>query len=332
MEKKILMNIESVYTANAFVSGGKAYVGAGSETEAQVCLYDFASGEAEPVSGCPGGMMSFVPVPEIPDVYFSVMGLFPGFQGLEAGIFMSRKTGEGWTTEKVMDLPFAHRCDVIRKNGVNYLFAVSCSRHKDSPADWSEAGEIYVMELDPGTAAPSEPVLVDSGIFRNHGMLRHDGDLYVSGAEGVFRLELNDGAWSCVRIFDREVSEFGFVDLDGDGIAEMAAIEPFHGDELKIYKKENGVWTEKFRHGISFGHGLSCGIFNGEAIVVTGSRRGSCTLDMIRVKDFGKGEFTVGILEQEAGPTQTQVFSAGGRDYILSANQKKNEVAVYYCE
>ena len=218
------MNIESVYTANAFVSGGRTLVGAGSETTPAVYLQDLTTGESSLVADCPGGVMSFVPVPEHEDVYFSVMGLFPGFQGLEAGIHMHVYSEGKWTTRKVFDLPFAHRCDVVRRDGKNYLFAVSCSRHKDSPADWSRAGDIYVMELDETSCEPGEAVLVDSGIFRNHGMLKLDGQLYVSGAEGIFRLELTDGKWSCVRLFDREVSEFGFVDLDGDG--GLAVVPP----------------------------------------------------------------------------------------------------------
>ena len=36
------------------------------------------------------------------------------------------------------------------------------------------------------------------------------------------------------------------------------------------------------------------------------------------------------VVEQDVGPTQTMVFNHGGVDYILSSNQKKNEVALYY--
>ena len=119
------MNIESVYTANAFVSGGRTLVGAGSETTPAVYLQDLTTGESSLVADCPGGVMSFVPVPEHEDVYFSVMGLFPGFQGLEAGIHMHVYSEGKWTTRKVFDLPFAHRCDVVRRDGKNYLFAMN---------------------------------------------------------------------------------------------------------------------------------------------------------------------------------------------------------------
>lgn len=328
MNKKVILNVESVYTSNAFIIDGKAYVGAGSETTPAVYLHDIATGESDLVEGCPGGVMSFVPVPGNPDVFYSIMGLFPGFQGLEAGVFQHRRTGGKWETRRAMHLPFAHRCDVITADGKNYLFGVSCSKHKDDIPDWSRAGEVYVMELD-AEGNPSEPVLVDNHVFRNHGMLKLDGKLYISGQEGIFRFELEGGKWSLVQVFDREVSEFGFVDMDGDGELEMATIEPFHGEDMNIYKKVNGTWEQRFNHKISFGHGLSCGVFNGEPVVVVGNRRGTFTLDLIKADDFAAGKFTVEQIEQEAGPTQTQVFTVDGTDYILSANQKKNEVALY---
>ena len=147
MKKKVILNIQSVYTANAFFSGGKAYIGAGSETTSQVYLHELEKSESSLVDDCPGGVMSFVPVPGQPNLFYSIMGLFPPFVGLEAGVF---------------------------------------------------------------------------------------------------------------------------------------------------------------RH-----------------------RRGSLTLEVIKAVDFAKGEFSREAIEQDAGPTQTQVFTAAGVDYILSANQLKNEVVLY---
>ena len=54
MDKKVLMNVGSVYTAFAFRSGGRDYVAAGSETCPEVFLYDLGTGEKELVAGCPG--------------------------------------------------------------------------------------------------------------------------------------------------------------------------------------------------------------------------------------------------------------------------------------
>lgn len=335
MMKKVILNIESVYTANAFQVGSDTFVAAGSETLPEVYLYNLASGVSNFVTGCPGGVMSFIPVPENPGLFFSIMGLFPPFIGAEAGVFMHRRLGDKWKTQKVMDLPFAHRCEILRRNGRNYLFAASVSKHKENPADWSKPGEMYLFRLEDDIRLPLYPEMIDNSLTRNHGMLRTKVNgmetICISGAEGIFYFEQEAGdKWIKKPLFGKEVSEFGFVDLDGDGREELVTIEPFHGETLNVYKRNGLNWELKFSDSLSFGHGLSCGFFNDEPVIVVGNRRGSFTLDLFKAVDLDDGKFTRTIIDEDAGPTQTQVFRHGETDYILSSNQKKNEVAVYY--
>ena len=334
MQKKVILNIKSVYTANAFPVGEDFYVGAGSETTPAVYLHDLASGESSLVSGCPGGVMSFVPLPDHPDQFYSIMGLFPPFVGADAGVFRHTRSADGWKTEKAMELPFAHRCDIINQDGKNYLFAASCSKFKANPADWSNAGEIYLIRFDEN-GEPQSPELVFGSLFRNHGMLKAKvGDIeriLVSGAEGIFYFDgLGEGKCEVKQIFDHEVSEFGIIDLDGDGEDELVTIEPFHGNTFNMYKRCGEKWELKYQDELWFGHGLSCGMFNGKAIAMVGNRRGPLTLNMYQAEDLSAGKVIRETLEEEAGPTQTQVFTANGKDYILSANQLKDEVALYY--
>ncbi len=328
------MNVESVYTANSFMAGGRRMIAAGSETTGEVFLYDVQNGTSEFVDGCPGGVMSFVPVCGHADLFFSIMALFPGFVGKDAGVFMHRRILNGWETRKCFSLPFAHRCEVINVSGENYLFAASVSKFKSEPSDWSNAGEIYVMKLDPVTGEPGEPILVDNSIFRNHGMLKAERGgkevLMVSGSEGIFSLSMIEGKWCLDRLFDHEVSEFGFVDFDGDGVDEMVTVEPFHGENLVIYKKISGDWQQIYHGALSFGHGLSCGMLNGEAAAVVGSRRDSMALKMVRLKDASDWKFVEEDIELGVGPTQTQLFDCGGVSYILSADQRKNCVTLYF--
>ena len=333
MEKKVILNIPSVYTANAFVVNGRAYVGAGSETTPAVYLYDIKSGESELVSDCPGGVMSFVPLPGNPDVFYSIMGLFPPFVGAEAGVFKHTKKNGAWETVKAMELPFAHRCDILRRDGKDYLFAASVSQFKENPADWSKAGEIYLIRFDEN-GEQKEPELVFKGIFRNHGMLKAcvngKETILISGAEGIYYFdEISETACTYKKLFDKEVSEFGLVDLDGDGTDELVTIEPFHGNTLNVYKCDGSEWKLIYQDELFFGHGLSCGIFGGEPVIIVGNRRGPLTMNMYKPVDFKNGKFSKETVEEEAGPTQTQVFSFEGKDYILSANQLKNEVALY---
>jgi len=332
MEKKSILEIQSVYTANAFTINGVPHVGAGSETTPAVYVHDLSTGDSSLVDGCPGGVMSFVPAPGHPELFYSVMGLFPPFVGKEAGIFMHRRTGAGWVTSKAMALPFAHRCDILEKDGRSWLFAASCSKFKAEPADWSQSGELYVIPLDEATGLPGVPELIYDKIWRHHGMLKArvhgDDTLLFSGAEGIFHMVREGGKWTVERLFDHEVSEFGLIDLDGDGQDELVTIEPFHGNSLNIYKQVGASWEKRYSDELWFGHGLSCGLFRGEPVVVVGNRRGPLTLNLYRPQ--ADGSFAREILEEQAGPTQTQVFTAGGQDYILSANQLKNEVALYY--
>lgn len=334
IRKQIIHEIKNVYTANAFVSGSRTLVGAGSETEPLVQLYDMATGELEKLDGCPGGMMSLVPVPGWPQSLVSVMGLFPPFLGKEAGLFLHQKKGKDWKSSRSMDLPFAHRCEFLPSSEKNILIAASVSKFKENPADWSNAGELYAIQMDGDPSNDWAPGVIDSSIIRNHGMGRYWVDgverLCVSGAEGVFSIGLySDGSLELKPLFQKEVSELSFIDLDGDGQSELVTIEPFHGNVLNMYKRMKGEWKLKYTSPLSFGHGLSSGIFKGEPVVIVGNRRDSMNLEMFTVDDIDRGVVNKIVIEEGAGPTQTQVFSYGNADYILSANQKKNEVALY---
>jgi hypothetical protein len=333
LEKKVILNIKNVYTANAFRVNGEIFVGAGSETEPQVRLYNFTSHSPESIPGCPGGMMSFQPVPGKSGYYVSIMGLFPPFIGGEAGLYLHRNTASGWSTVKALDLPFAHRCEFIHGDDGDFLVAATVSRFKENPSDWSLPGEIHLIPMDQQEHLPWVSEVLDLEIFRNHGMTRTRMNgkemVCISGAQGIFSISREKGEWKTDLVLPREVSEMNFADLDGDGSDELVTIEPFHGDTLCIYKREGKGWTLVFNDTLSFGHGLSAGIFNGVPVVVAGNRSGSLALELFTLNNLQKGIVHRRIIEEAAGPTQTQVIKTDAEDYILSANQRKNEVALY---
>lgn len=334
LQKKKILGIKNVYTANAFQTDRGFYIGAGSETEPVVHLYDLASQKTDVVPDCPGGMMSFIPVPGHSGSYVSIMGLFPPFIGNEAGLYLHQHHHSVWKSEKVMELPFAHRCEITNHEGVNYLVAATVSRYKENPADWSQPGELHIISLEDIPVPPWKSRTIDSGITRNHGMSRTliDGveNICISGAEGVFKVAPGEGGqWEVKEIFNKEVSEFTFLDLDGDGHSELITIEPFHGNTINIYKKQGAEWDLKFSDSLSFGHGLSSGIFNDTPVIVAGNRSDTLALEIFTIDNLLKGIVNRSVMEEGAGPTQTQVFTYKSKDYILSTNQRKNEVSLY---
>lgn len=334
LKKQTILKIENVYTAHAFATDDGFFVGAGSETGPQVKLYNLEDESTRSLPSCPGGMMSFIPVPGEAWSFVTIMGLFPPFIGQDAGLYLHRLSGEDWLTVKAMDLPFAHRCEFLQEEDGPILVAATVSKLKENPADWSRPGELHVISLAKNPLVPWESVVIDSGITRNHGMakasLNGEELLFVSGDKGIFSIRVQSNqSWEVKAVFEKEVSEMTFIDLDGDGQKELVTIEPFHGTELNIYKRMNTDWELRYSGSLSFGHGLSSGIFNGEPVIVAGNRSDTLALETITVDDLNKGTVNKKIIESEVGPTQTQVFTYRGIDYILSANQKKHEVALY---
>jgi hypothetical protein len=280
-------------------------------------------------------MMSLVQVPGAPGTMVSIMGLFPPFIGKDAGLWFHTRSEKSWSSRKVLSLPFAHRCEFLPGSEEPVLLAATVSRHKENPADWSKPGELYAVKAGMPDQETWPCEKLDISLTRNHGMFRGmiDGEqsLCISGKEGILRIcQDPDGSWQFETLFDQEVSEFSFLDLDGDGRSELVSIEPFHGSSLNIYKRRNGVWIRRFAAELSFGHGLSSGIIMGKPLIVAGNRDQDLSLQIFTVDDLSQNHVRKVFTEEGAGPTQTQVIGENGRDFVLSANQKQGEVALYF--
>jgi hypothetical protein len=278
--------------------------------------------------------MSLLPVPGKLNTFISVMGLFPPFIGFEGGIYLHQKEGNRWSAERVLHIPFAHRCDILTINGINYLFSACVSKYKKNVEDWSEPGQLFVTDFSKGIW---EKELVISNLWKNHGMLKCSSEafpplrsktehdiLFISGVEGVFAVYREENVFKSERIFDHEVSEFAFLTLEG--ALHMATIEPFHGNSFNIYRM-NGLRQKVFESPLEFGHGLSAGYFRGKPSVAVGNRRGAMALELIQ---YEKGLFEKQVLDRDAAPTQTKFFTYNDCEYILSANQNKNEAVIYF--
>lgn len=334
-EKIKLLDMPDIYTANAFSFGDELCIGLGPEKLGNPYMVAYPSLSKTVAGVSPGGMMSFIPVPGRTDMLVSVMGLFPPFRGKDAGIYRHSRLGNIWEVKKVMHLPFAHRCEILYKKRVNYLFASTVSKHKQEPGDWSEAGEVFLTVLTDPFQSVWQAEKIMGNIFRNHGMLKtilHGEEVVcVSGTEGIFSLcpEGNGTELRITRIFDKEVSEFTFIDIDGDGLDELVSIEPFHGNFLNIYKQSSIGWERIYDASLSFGHGLSSGRLAGKPAVVVGNRDGEADLELFCFAGNKSGGFNRICVEKETGTTQTQIFHYGDKDYILSANQLKGEAALY---
>jgi hypothetical protein len=331
LRKKKLFDFPQVYTASAFRLDGKLCVGAGPEVAGEAVLMDVSSRRSSVIAEGVGGMMCLIPFPQRSGRLISVMGLFPPFKGLEAGIYVHSRRKEGvWQTAKMIHLPFAHRCETLTAGGRSLLFSATVSRHKSEPSDWSLPGQVCLTVIKEEEDDPWDYEVVIDKLYRNHGMLKtsfgQQEAVCVSGEQGIFALYPEGGGIVTRQLFDREVSEFALVDMDGDGNKELVTIEPFHGHSLNVYTQSAGRWEKVYDSPLSFGHGLSAGRLGGRPSVAVGNRSGDASLILLQTD--GR-RISSRLIESHTGTTQTQFFSHEGTDYLLCANQLKGEVALY---
>jgi hypothetical protein len=290
--------------------------------------------EARTLVPGPGGCMSLLPDRKNPGRLFAIMGCFPGYKFQSAGIFRLDGGSSGsWTASRILDLPFAHRIEIVDSPNARWIVAANLAADKSDPSDWSKPGAVYAARLsedgDPKTGL--EPVL--KGVHKNHGLLltRLHGHttLLIGGTEGLFSIDVEAPGpkWPTRQLITVETSEMAVVDLDGDGTEELATIEPFHGNVLRVYKHGRSGWNVHGEAELSYGHCvLGCSLGGTHGILV-GNRAGDKSLLFFRFGENLKPERIV--VDPAAGAANMIVLDHGGKQRIFSTNQAAGEIAMY---
>ena len=159
--------------------------------------------------------------------------------------------------------------------------------------------------------------------------------VYISGDEGVIALippETLGDEWRAEQILTHQVSEIFFADLDNDGQLELAAIEPFHGDTLSVYKQDAAVWRRVFSAKLGFGHGLWAGTFSGEQVVFAGNRSETKNLVCFCVTRSGSLDFEEIVVDKASGTTNIDVIHMEGTDALIASNAEHGEYVMYTAE
>jgi hypothetical protein len=295
---------------------------------------------AEMVSG-PGGCMALVADAERPGEQYAIMGCFPGYKFQSGAVYYIRREEGQWASTRIIELPFAHRIDIITFCGARYLVAATLAADKSDPSDWSQPGSLSVSPLSRRLEESWTLTPVLDGIHRNHGLLkaRFQGrmSVLVSGTEGLFAadLERRDATWSFARIMSQEISEIAVCDLEGDGHDELVTIEPFHGNSLCVYKEVSGGWKKAWEGELTFGHGLITHMLGGVPSVVVSNRAGSQDLILLQFPPgrqtdsprLGKPSRT--IVDSGVAAANALVLSHNGQELVFSTNQATGEIAVY---
>ena len=132
------------------------------------------------------------------------------------------------------------------------------------------------------------------------------------------------------RLLDREISDAAVVDIDGDGIEELIAIEGFHGGHITINKPVKGGWQEVYRYPAPFAHVVWGGSVLGAPALILAYRDDNGALMLLR-KSARSGAYYMEhfVIDELVSPTNLMVDSAGDVCRIYASCGRTQQVVLY---
>ncbi len=285
-----------------------------------------------------GGTMSIIPIPGTNGEFLASQGFFPGFNAKKSKIVHGKYMDCKWEIEDFMLLPYIHRFDILQAGEENYFIGATLCTSKKERNDWSDPGKIFVGKLPRDLTNPMELSIIQEGLTRNHGYCKANWEGkesgFITSDEGVFVVippQKEGDNWTAENIIKRPISDIALCDIDGDGVDELATIEPFHGENYKINKKIDGEYkvVYEYPNKAEFIHAVWGGELRGESTFIGGVRRKDAELFTIQYRN---GKYDTTIIDKGRGPANIAVINECSRDIIIAANNTIHEACLYIVE
>lgn len=342
-EKLELGTIEKCYAALGVMLEGEPCLIFGGEGEGSLRVFrgrDFRTEILIWEGG--GGTMSIAPLQE--GCFLASRGFYSMVDSQKSTVEHVRWTGEGFSHAGIATLDYLHRFDtLLAPDGARYLFAATLHSGKKDKEDWSRPGHMYAGRMHPDLSAPHpvELARLPGEFYVNHGFCKGVWEereaVFTASREGVFVWlppEKADQAWRTERLLSFPVSDIALADLDGDGVQEIAALLPFHGNQFHIYRKGVHNWQETYCYPVEndFYHAVISGTVLGEKVFVGGARKGMADLFLVRW-DPKDSRYVPQRMEAGVGPSNLFLLNTKDGDLLLSANRMIFQAAVYrFCQ
>jgi len=344
VNKRILATVPKVYSickVPASSSGGEPSFLAASETNGPALFFKPPVYKPQAIAEEPGGFISLwsFEVDGRPYVVASTQ-FKPGFDAANCDIRVyPLDQGERPEPVKIFPLPYTHRVAVIEIGGERVFVASTLCAKKDSREDWSHPGGIFAARIPAPLDAEWKITPVFEGLNKNHGMDLAQIDpsgrrgFLISAMEGCFFLTIPrtpSESWGIEQIDSEETSDAYAFDWDGDGHPQVFAIQPFHGNRVSVFRKQDEKWTKSvLTDEIEFGHVLWAGPLLDRRAVIVGCRGGSRDLAVYWKTGPGDEDCEREVIDRDIGPAQMAVHHDGDREFLVVSGHGVDSVILY---
>lgn len=286
-----------------------------------------------------GGTMSVVTVPDTDGYFFASKGFFSMVDSETSGVYLVRYKDGEFVEERIIDLPYLHRFEVITVGNKRYFLGAALHSGKTDKEDWSNPGKLFVAEIpyDLDSEMKIELTLLKEGLYKNHGfnkgMYADNACVYIASEEGVLAVTPPHGDvsdWTLDQVFTHPVSDVAAIDIDGDGELEYALLSPFHGSEIDIMKKVDGEFKSiyKYPKTMDFYHAIYAAEIGGVPSFVLGARKDDMELYVVQYDKEAKVCKEI-LLDENVGSSNARIIHTEKGDIVMSANRQIGEAAIY---
>lgn len=344
MKKKIISNLEKCYSIAPLTYNGKKHILVAAEKHDRCILFDLDGNEVDTIWDEPGGVMTMLQIPGSNGQFLATHQFYSPNDSKNAKIVLVTPEKEGqWNIKTLVELPFVHRFDILESDGVRYLIACTIKSGHNYKDDWSMPGKVYGVRLpdDINRFAKDQQLklsVIKDDMLKNHGYYKVNTEKgiasLISSEQGVFLFyppnkERTD--WKIEQILTMPTSDATMIDLDGDGEMELITLSPFHGPDIRIFKKQNGTFKEFYKYpgSAEFTHAIWSGDLCGRPTVILGHRQGEKKLLAFTYnKEMGNYEYQV--IDTGCGPANVLKYEKDDQEIVVATNREIDEVALYY--
>ncbi|MGL5258917.1 MAG: hypothetical protein ACRC7V_02290 [Lachnospiraceae bacterium] len=336
-------NLEKCYAISLLNYKNDSHIVVAAEKQDACLMFDLDGNLIEKIWNGPGGTMSIVPLPNREGEFLATQLFYSPNDSKEAKIVYVKKGEEKWNVTTVAKIPFLHRFDIVQRENEYYIIGCTLKTGHEFKEDWSSPGMVCVATLPNDIELYNEEnqiefQIIKDGLLKNHGYFKakdENGEYSLIATEnGVFMIrppKSLQNNWEIVQLISEPTSDMALCDFDGDGELEMITIANFHGDQIKIFKQNNGIYEEQYKYEekTEFAHGIwSCDV-EGIGVAFIGHRKGKRNLLGFSFKD---GKYQVDVLDENIGPANILYYSKNAEHYLVSTNREIDEIAFYKLE